>query len=110
MTEHLESAHWEEHDHEAIVHAHRHPHVTHNWSDRAGGFEHLSAEHEHAHDHSPVHHAHYPHEDFEREHRGEAHVHDHIGPVREQTKERLTKKAPAKKAAAAKKAPSKVGP
>ena len=36
---------WEPHDHEAVVHSHRHYHVTHNFREMTGGFEHLSAAH-----------------------------------------------------------------
>jgi hypothetical protein len=59
------------------VHTHRHFHVTHNHNEMTRGFEHLSAAQEHDHDHAPLHHEHVPHQDFEREHAGEAHVHDH---------------------------------
>lgn len=89
---------WQQHDHEALAHTHRHYHVTHNWNERVGGFEHLSAEHDHEHDHSPLSHAHYPHENFEAEHQGEAHIHDHEQAVRPET---------ARKAARARKAPSR---
>jgi hypothetical protein len=85
---------WEHHQHDAIVHTHRHFHVTHNYREMTGGFEHLSSEHEHEHDHAEIAHAHYPHEDFESEHHGEAHDHDHDFPVK-----RAAKRAPAKKAA-----------
>jgi hypothetical protein len=77
------SDHFQEHDHEALAHRHRHFHVTHNMS--AGGFEHLSSEHEHDHDHAALRHAHVPHENFDSEHHGEAHVHDHVEPVRPAT-------------------------
>ncbi len=77
------SDHFVDHDHEALAHSHRHYHVTHNMS--AGGFEHLSSEHDHDHDHSALHHAHVPHENFDSEHQGEAHVHDHVEPVRPST-------------------------
>jgi hypothetical protein len=79
MTENAPAAGCEEHDHEGLVHTHRHFHVTHNHNEMTEGFEHLSAaqEHEHDHDHAPLHHAHVPHQDFEREHAGEAHVNDH---------------------------------
>ncbi|MGH8974519.1 MAG: hypothetical protein ACRD0C_15120 [Acidimicrobiia bacterium] len=82
------SDHFQEHEHEALDHTHRHYHVTHNMS--AGGFEHLSSEHEHEHDHAPLRHAHHPHEDFDREHHGEAHVHDHVQPVRPGTAKKAT--------------------
>jgi len=71
------SDHWEEHSHEAVVHRHGHYHVTHNYREMTGGFEHLSSYHDHEHDHAALDHRHFPHEDFDREHAGEAHVHDH---------------------------------
>ena len=77
------SDHFQDHDHEALAHSHRHFHVTHNMS--AGGFEHLSSEHDHEHDHAALRHAHVPHENFDSEHHGEAHVHDHVEPVRSST-------------------------
>src|SRR5438067_775570 len=55
--------------------------ITHNWSETAGTFEHLAARHSHEHDHASVTHAHVPHVDFDAEHAGEAHVHDHDQPV-----------------------------
>ena len=91
-------ASWEQHDHEAVAHSHRHYHVTHNYREMTGGFEHLSSEHEHEHDHAALTHSHYPHEDFEREHAGEAHVHDHAAPVEDDGGAAgKPKKAPAKK-------------
>ncbi|MCA1692260.1 MAG: hypothetical protein ABR540_11795 [Acidimicrobiales bacterium] len=86
---------WEEHEHEAAVHAHGHYHVTHNYREMSGAFEHLSSFHEHEHDHAVIRHSHYPHADFQREHEGEAHVHDHAAPVKDET----AKKAPARKSA-----------
>ena len=74
---------WENHDHGALVHSHRHYHVTHNYQEAGGGFEHLSAAHEHSHDHTAVTHSHRPHERFDDEHAGEAHVHDHAVPVQD---------------------------
>ncbi len=95
---------WEPHDHEALVHAHRHYHVTHNFREMTGGFEHLSSAHEHEHDHAAVVHVHFPHQDFQSEHEGEAHIHEHGDPVRPET----SGQAPAaKKAAGAKKAAKK---
>lgn len=38
------------------------------------------SDHEHGH-HAPVTHSHVPHHDFDQEHRGEAHVHDHDAPT-----------------------------
>ena len=73
----------DQHDHEALIHNHRHHHVTHNFSEMSGTFEHLSSEHTHEHDHSALSHAHFPHQEFDAEHEGEAHVHDHAEPVRE---------------------------
>jgi hypothetical protein len=69
------------HEHDRLVHSHRHHHVTHNYRALTGTFEHLSSQHEHEHDHSALTHEHLPHEDFEKEHLGEAHVHDHAQPV-----------------------------
>jgi hypothetical protein len=77
MADSVAPAHWEQHDHEALIHAHEHPHVTHNFNDRTAGFDHLSSAHEHEHDHAKVSHSHFAHRDFESEHRGEAHDHDH---------------------------------
>ena len=92
---------WQEHDHEALAHSHRHYHVTHNFSDMAGTFQHLSSEHEHKHDHAALKHSHWPHENFDTEHQGEAHVHDHEKAVRPET---------AKKAAATKSTSKAAGP
>jgi hypothetical protein len=92
---------WEPHDHEALVHSHPHYHVTHNFREMTGGFEHLSSSHEHEHDHAAMNHSHHPHEDFESEHAGEAHVHDHAAPVNgdgQVAPAKAAKKAPAKKA------------
>lgn len=75
----------EHHDHEAVVHSHRHFHVTHNHNPMAGGFDHLSSEHSHEHDHAKISHTHWPHENFVSEHEGEAHIHDHGEPVSEET-------------------------
>ena len=99
--------HWEEHEHEALVHSHRHYHVTHNYREMTGGFEHLSSAHEHEHDHAPVSHSHYPHEDFDAEHIGEAHVHDHTVPVKNGQASQAAKprRAAAKKTAKAAGAP-----
>lgn len=98
---------WETHSHDAVVHSHRHYHVTHNHNQMTGGFDHLMSEHEHRHDHAEVTHNHWPHKDFENEHLGEAHIHDHDKPVDRQggaeAKPNLTmKKAGAKKATAKK--------
>jgi hypothetical protein len=73
-----------EHSHEAIVHTHEHPHVTHNrregTDEVVGEWEHLTALHEHEHNHSAIAHSHLPHENAEHEHLGEAHIHDHSHP------------------------------
>ena len=81
MTESAPGVHFAEHDHEGLVHDHQHFHITHNYNEQTGGFDHLSAAHAHEHDHAPLRHAHVPHNDFENEHRGEAHIHDHDQPV-----------------------------
>jgi hypothetical protein len=81
----MENDAFQEHEHDALAHTHRHYHVTHNFREMTGGFEHLSSIHEHDHDHAPLSHAHYPHENFEHEHQGEAHVHDHAEAVRPST-------------------------
>ena len=90
------------HEHEGVVHAHHHFHVTHNHNRLTGGFDHLWSEHQHEHDHPPLVHSHIPHQDLESEHQGEAHVHDHLDPARTASKGAPTKKAGAKKAAAKK--------
>ena len=86
----MEQDAWQEHAHEALDHTHRHYHVTHNWNERVGGFEHLNAIHDHEHDHAPLTHAHYPHQSFDDEHKGEAHVHDHAEAVRPSTARKAT--------------------
>ena len=82
MGEHTIPESWEEHHHDAIVHTHEHYHVTHNYNDLTTGFDHLSSSHAHEHDHGELTHRHHPHQSFEQEHGGEAHVHDHEAPVR----------------------------
>lgn len=91
----------EHHEHDALVHAHPHFHVTHNFNRLTGGFDHLFAEHEHEHDHTAIAHAHLPHQDFDDEHRGEAHIHDHGAPT-QSVKKAAGKKATGKKASARK--------
>jgi hypothetical protein len=93
---------WDDHRHDKVVHTHAHIHVTHNHNKMTGAFDHLSSEHEHEHDHPAIEHAHWPHQNFESEHRGEAHVHDHGEPVK-------AERAPARKSAeqAAKRATKK---
>lgn len=71
---------FEQHTHESLVHDHEHWHVTHNWSETAGTFEHLASRHSHPHDHAELTHSHVPHVDFDSEHAGEAHIHDHDQP------------------------------
>lgn len=75
---------FEEHSHEALVHRHEHPHVTHNRREGAdeliGEWEHLTATHEHEHNHTAITHGHIPHINMEHEHLGEAHIHDHSHP------------------------------
>lgn len=84
---------FDQHTHEAMVHQHEHWHVMHNWSETAGTFEHLAARHSHEHDHASVTHAHVPHVDFDAEHAGEAHVHDHDQPVNTGQRKRSRKAA-----------------
>ncbi len=103
----------EHHEHDSLVHAHPHFHVTHNYNKMTGGFDHLYSEHEHEHDHPAIAHSHTPHQDFDAEHRGEAHVHDHGEPVKggrapkkTSAKKATGKKATAKKAKAEKKSSS----
>jgi hypothetical protein len=72
---------FEEHTHDPMVHTHEHWHVTHHWSETAGTFEHLASKHSHEHDHADLTHSHVPHANFDNEHSGEAHIHDHDEPV-----------------------------
>jgi hypothetical protein len=44
-------------------------------------FDLLSAAHEHEHNHAAMIHGRAPHQDFDEEHAGEAHVHDHEHPA-----------------------------
>ena len=102
---------FEHHQHDAMVHDHEHWHVTHNWSDTAMTFAHLASKHAHEHDHAQIDHAHVPHLDFESEHAGEAHIHDHDDPVDRDANSAT--EAPAKstaKKSAAKKATRKRAP
>ncbi|HEX4978496.1 MAG TPA: hypothetical protein VFV35_00380 [Acidimicrobiales bacterium] len=89
----------EHHEHEALLHDHRHFHVTHNHNRLTGGFDHLYSEHSHSHDHAAVAHSHVPHQDFDSEHAGEAHVHDHLDPTHRQEEAVPDVPATAKKAA-----------
>jgi hypothetical protein len=79
------TADYVEHSHDAMVHAHLHPHVTHNRREGSdefvGEWEHLTSLHEHEHNHTAITHSHLPHENAEHEHLGEAHVHDHSHPA-----------------------------
>ncbi|MGH2660531.1 MAG: hypothetical protein ACRDHS_12955 [Actinomycetota bacterium] len=70
----------EEHSHEALVHGYEHSHVTHylrNGQERV----HLTATHDHEHNHPGLMHVHEPHEDPEKEHAREGHIHDHARPA-----------------------------
>ena len=85
---------------EPLCRAHRayvfeHYHVTHNYNDLTTGFDHLSSSHAHEHDHGELTHTHHPHIDFDSEHRGEAHMHDHEAPVKLESLQADTAKAPA---------------
>ncbi len=67
----------ESHTHEPRMHSHWHFHVTHNRNPETGGIDHHSFSHEHEHHHAHLFHTHVPHQDFDKEHGGEAHAHDH---------------------------------
>jgi len=71
MSENGDRQDWSQHEHEALTHTHQHFHVTHN--------------------HTAVQHAHVAHQDFEHEHLGEAHIHDHGSPATGQTPPRRTR-------------------
>ncbi len=68
------------HEHESIKHGHKHFHVTH-YLHQGENWGHLLSTHSHAHNHAGVEHVHIPHRDVEKEHRREAHVHDHARPA-----------------------------
>ena len=68
------------HHHDAMMHGHKHFHVTH-YLHRGENWGHLLSTHVHDHNHPGVEHVHIPHEDIEKEHRREAHVHDHARPA-----------------------------
>ena len=71
----------QEHRHDEQVHGHEHFHVTHYL--RPGeDWAHLTASHTHEHNHPEVTHDHPQHEDPEKEHTREGHVHDHAEPAR----------------------------
>ena len=90
MSEAGQPPEWEEHAHDALVHGHTHFHVTHNFDRIAHTFEHLSSRHTHQHDHAALTHTHWPHEDFDAEHDGEAHDHDHGEPVKKRSTRKVT--------------------
>ena len=68
------------HHHEAAVHDHKHFHVTH-YLHRGENWGHLLSTHMHEHNHPELEHVHIPHEDVEKEHRREGHIHDHARPA-----------------------------
>ena len=92
---------WELHDHPELTHTHEHFHVTHNHNSFTGGFDHLSSSHKHEHNHSALTHSHVPHKNFESEHAGEAHVHDHAAPTASPANGATAKKAGRTRKAAA---------
>jgi hypothetical protein len=69
----------EAHDHEAVVHGHEHIHVTH-YQRPGEDVTHLVASHGHEHNHPEISHDHEPHEEPDKEHPREAHIHDHARP------------------------------
>jgi hypothetical protein len=68
------------HRHEGVVHRQKHYHVTH-YHHRGEDWTHLLSTHTHEHNHPEVEHTHIPHEDKAKEHRREAHIHDHGAPT-----------------------------
>lgn len=68
------------HHHDAMEHGHKHFHVTH-YLHRGENWGHLLSTHEHQHNHPALEHVHIPHENVDKEHRREAHVHDHARPA-----------------------------
>lgn len=72
---------FQSHDHQQVVHGHKHIHVTHHAKSGAGTIEHLTAVHAHDHNHSGLDHAHASHNNAAREHEHEAHIHDHAHPT-----------------------------
>ncbi len=68
------------HQHEALIHRHKHYHVTHYLHQGENWGHHLST-HVHEHNHAALEHVHIPHRDSDKEHRREAHVHDHASPA-----------------------------
>lgn len=71
---------FEEHRHDAEVHRHEHTHVTH-YLGHGQEWMHMTAVHEHEHNHAPLVHTHPAHEDMNKEHQREAHIHDHEQPT-----------------------------
>jgi hypothetical protein len=55
-------------------------HVTH-YMVQGEQWTHLTAKHDHEHNHAALTHTHNPHQDEAREHRQEAHLHDHEQPA-----------------------------
>jgi len=67
--------------HPLVSHTHEHAHVTHYTNaSQLGGVDHLLSVHEHLHNHAAMEHAHLPHRNEDKEHRREAHIHDHSHP------------------------------
>jgi hypothetical protein len=69
------------HHHDPLDHRHKHFHVTH-YLHRGENWVHLLSTHSHEHNHAEVEHVHIPHEDETKEHRREAHIHDHARPAK----------------------------
>lgn len=68
------------HHHDDVVHAHEHLHVIH-YRRPEEEVTHLVATHDHEHNHPAVSHTHESHEDPEKEHQREGHIHDHASPA-----------------------------
>jgi hypothetical protein len=68
------------HEHDAKEHDHKHVHVTH-YLPKGEDWTHLLSTHGHPHNHAALDHVHIPHNDVEKEHPREAHVHDHAHPT-----------------------------
>ena len=66
--------------HDAQVQDHEHAHVIH-YLVQGEQWTHLTATHAHQHNHAPLSHAHNPYQNEEKEHRQEAHIHDHQQPA-----------------------------
>lgn len=69
----------QEHSHEEMVHEHMH--ITHYLRPEEETV-HLTSGHSHEHNHPPLTHTHASHEDPDKEHGREVHVHDHARPER----------------------------